>query len=138
MPLMQRNKGKRIERELAKFLTDLGFTASRGAQHRGGAGSPDIECNSLPYVHIECKGVAAMDLGTELLEQALDQAEKDCSCTRKTPVVLWRPPRKSWRLSYRVSINESSKFYAVTVCGPEPIRESLLAIDNDGRTIYGH
>lgn len=49
-----RTKGKVGELELANFLTDLGFVARRGQQFSGGAGSPDVVCDSLPF-HIECK-----------------------------------------------------------------------------------
>ena len=46
-----RNKGARGELELARLLRSEGFPATRGQQHRGGPGSPDVLCSSLPSIH---------------------------------------------------------------------------------------
>src|SRR5690349_4069818 len=93
-----RAKGARCEREAASYLTALGFSARRGQQFRGGPFSPDVIVDDLPNVHIECKAVEGMDLGTKLLESAWEQAWRDAS-DDKVPVVLWKRNRTCWRLT---------------------------------------
>jgi hypothetical protein len=73
MGRMQREKGKRGERECAAALDaalggDTG--ARRGVQYQGGNESPDVRID-LP-LHIECKRCEALNLYA-----ALDQARKD-------------------------------------------------------------
>lgn len=50
-----RQKGKRGELELAKFLAAHGFPARRGQQFAGGTDSPDVICEALGRFHIEVK-----------------------------------------------------------------------------------
>lgn len=92
-------KGKRIEREACAFLTSLGFPAERGARNGVKSGA-DVLCPSLPNVRLEIKGVAGMDLGTKLLEDACNQAVADLPDLRMSWAVLWKPPRKDWRMTY--------------------------------------
>ena len=99
MPVNSCRKGKVVERQAAAFLRGLGFDARRGQQHAGGHDSPDVVVADLPGVHIEVKGVASMDLGTVALSNALAQAHRDAGAD-KVPVVLWRPLRRPWRLTY--------------------------------------
>lgn len=52
---MQRNKGKRGEREAAKELSKyFGFEARRGVQYKGGPNSPDVVLENAA-IHVEVK-----------------------------------------------------------------------------------
>lgn len=84
-----KQKGARGEREFAAFLTEHGFPAHRGCQFSGGEDSPDVKCESLPYMHHEVKRVERLDLWTSL-EQAINDAGQ------KMPVVHHRPSRRDW------------------------------------------
>ena len=64
-----REKGKRGERELAQWLTDHGYPATRGAQHRGGPDSPDVLCERLP-VHWEVKRTEHLSLYSAVAQAA--------------------------------------------------------------------
>ena len=75
-----RRKGARGERELAAVLTAEGFPATRGQQHRGGPGSPDVLVPSLPGIHFEAKRTERLSL-----YDALGQARRDAG--DKLPVV---------------------------------------------------
>lgn len=97
-----RQKGKRGEREAAAFLKSIGIEARRGQQYSGGKDSPDL-ITELHRVHIEVKfGVKGMDLGTQLLRDACDQAERECG--GNAWVVLWKPTRQGWRLTNKCKI----------------------------------
>jgi Holliday junction resolvase len=95
-----RRKGKVGELAAAKYLRSLGFDARRGCQYAGGPDSPDLTAKNLPNVHIEVKfGVAGLDLGTQKLAKACDQAASECG--GKAWCVLWKPPRaRQWRLTF--------------------------------------
>lgn len=84
-----RDKGKRGERELAAWLTERGFPASRGAQHRGGPDSPDVLCPGLP-LHFEVKRTETLRLH-EAMAQALEDAGEG-----KVPVVAHRRSGGEW------------------------------------------
>jgi Holliday junction resolvase len=71
MSASQKNKGKRGERELARFLTERGHPSRRGVQFSGSPDSPDVLCTSLPF-HIECKRCERISI-----YDALEQAEGD-------------------------------------------------------------
>lgn len=105
-------KGKRGEREAAKFLCSLGFKAERSARN-GVKGCHDLIVHDLPRVVVEVKyGVQGLDLGTKAIEEVIQQAIADCNAqtfiTRgltyrdRVPdwCVLWQPSRKCWRLTY--------------------------------------
>lgn len=120
-----REAGKRGEREAAKYLASLGFgtygdDTRRGQQHRGGRDSPDVICEALS-VHIEVKvgSPAYIDLGPRLVA-AMEQAINDAARDEKVPMVLWRNPRRLWRLSYY-----DGRDRLVTVFGDPSIRETL-------------
>jgi len=86
MGRMQRQKGKRGERECAaEFAAMLGehVHARRGAQHRGGADSPDVQLDGVP-IHIECKRTESLSIYT-----ALEQATRDAPDDR-CPIVWHR------------------------------------------------
>lgn len=112
-----RQKGKRGEREAAKFLQSLGIVARRGQQFSGGKDSPDV-VTELENVHIEVKfGVKGMDLGTNLLAMAAAQSQAESG--GKKWVVLWKPRRACWRLTF------DFHGYAATVFGVAGIRYAL-------------
>ena len=121
-----REAGKRGEREAAKYLASLGFgeygaDTRRGQQHRGGRDSPDVICEALSAAHIEVKvgSPAYIDLGPRLVA-AMEQAEADAEKSGKVPMVLWKNPRRGWRLSYC-----DDRDRLVTVFGDPNIRETL-------------
>ena len=128
MPVNSCQKGKRTEREAAAYLNRLGFTARRGQQHAGGADSPDVVVADLPHVHHEVKGVASMDLGTVALSNALAQAHRDAG-PDKAAVVLWRPLRRPWRLTYIEGGVE------LTTAGDDAIGATLARLNRHHATI---
>ena len=84
-------KGKVGERELAKFLREHGYpSARRGQQHEGGSDSPDVVCDELPGLHLECKRTERFRL-----YEAMAQAKNDAG-PRRTPVVAHRTNRRGW------------------------------------------
>lgn len=84
-----KKKGARGERELAHYLTDNGHPARRGQQYSGSPDSPDVICESLPGIHIECKRVERLQIH-QAIEQAIDDAGD------QTPVVAFKANRKPW------------------------------------------
>lgn len=118
-----REKGKRGERAWRDELRKMGFTSAiRGVQHQGGKDSPDVVCDELPGVHCEVKfGVKGMDIGTGLLEKALDQAQADAA---DAYYVAWKPSRKPWRITYACPL--SGLF--VTVAGRWAMKQALLSM----------
>ena len=85
-----KQKGKRGELELAHWLTDRGYPARRGQQFKGTPDSPDIVCESLGDIHIECKRVETFNA-----YKALEQAKGDAS-SDQTPAVFHRRNGKDW------------------------------------------
>lgn len=82
-----RDKGVRGEREVAAILRAAGYDAHRGAQHRGGPDSPDVD--GLPGVHIEVKRTERLQL-----YDALAQAKRDAG--EALPVVIHRRNDSEW------------------------------------------
>lgn len=116
-----RAKGAAIEREAAKFLREIGFeSARRGVQYSGSKDSPDVMCDELAGVHFEVKGDERINLATEALNDAMEQASDDAGIKR--PVVLWRRKRTGWRLTF---LADAPCVY-VTVTGAVDIRHALL------------
>ena len=97
MPINSKQKGARLERELASLFRENGYAAKRGCQHSGGKDSPDVklECEApnLP-IHIESKGGKSIQFW-----KAFEQAEKDCQ--GKMPTVWFRRDRDEWRVSMK-------------------------------------
>ena len=77
---MQREKGKRGERELAGILQDYGYNCRRGQQYCGASGDADVI--GLPNVHIEVKRVEDLRL-----RKALQQSSRDARAG-EIPVVM--------------------------------------------------
>jgi Holliday junction resolvase len=71
MGKMSRDKGKRGELELSRFLIQNGHPARRGQQFKGTPDSPDVICESLP-IHIECKRTETLSV-----YKAIEQANAD-------------------------------------------------------------
>lgn len=85
-----REKGKRGEREWAKFLRDLGYAdARRGVQHAGGPDSPDV-VGGIPGTHAEVKRTEALSV-----YKAMDQAERDAGGS-SVPYVAYRRNGRPW------------------------------------------
>ena len=91
MGKMQREKGKRGERELAGILRDYGYNCRRGQQYCGTSGDADVI--GLPDVHIEVKRVENLRL-----RKALQQSSRDARAG-EIPVVMHRRNRESWKVS---------------------------------------
>ena len=117
-------KGKVGERELAHYLTKLGFPSTRGQQHKGGPGSPDVICETLDHVHIECKRNEGIGLCTKLLDDAMAQATRDAGT--KHPCVFWRRNNQAWAMTFPAREIEAW----VTVAGDDNIREALTWLEN--------
>ena len=84
-------KGKVGERELAKFLREHGYpSARRGQQHAGGGDSPDVVCDELPGLHLECKRTERFRLYEAVAQAAADAGPK------RVPVVAHRMNRREW------------------------------------------
>lgn len=85
----ERNKGKRGEQELARFLREHGFPdAARGVQYKGGPGSPDV--TGVPGVHLESKRTEKLSL-----YEAMDQSHRDAA-DGEVAVVAHRRNGKQW------------------------------------------
>lgn len=93
-----RQKGKCGELDACKFLREIGFTARRGQQFRGGSDSPDVIVDELPDVHLEVKRNEAMALGNKIWTDACAQAKDEAGLA--SWAVLWRPNRAPWHLTF--------------------------------------
>lgn len=69
-----REKGKRGERQWRDELRANGYAARRGQQFRGSPDSPDVVCDSLPWIHFEVKAVERLNI-----VEAMEQARRDCA-----------------------------------------------------------
>jgi Holliday junction resolvase len=88
-----KQKGKRGELELAHFLTDHGHPARRGQQFKGTPDSPDVECESLGFLNIECKRVENLNIN-----KAMDKSREDAG-ESQIPVVCHRRNGKKWLIT---------------------------------------
>ena len=88
MGKMEREKGKRGEREVVALMRAHGFEAQRGQQYRGGGDSPDIVHN-IPNVHMEVKFREQFSLYPSVRKALLESPDK-------TPVVFHRRKGKPW------------------------------------------
>jgi len=96
MSASQKNKGKRGERELARFLTDHGHPARRGCQYSGSPDSPDVTCPSLPF-HFEVKRTERLRL-----HEAMNQATNDAGLS-SIPLVAHRRNGGDWLAILRLT-----------------------------------
>ena len=121
------NKGKKGEREAAKYLRSLGFGSARRTHQHDGLGKSDVFADELPRVHIECKvGYASgFDVGTAAWAAACDQAYED-SGRRPDWCVLWRGKGcKIWKLSFF----DFARNLIVTVAGDTAINICLRRLN---------
>lgn len=118
-----RAKGARIEREAAKFLSSLGFSAERNG--RNGYSADDLRCPALAGVHIEVKGDEAIDIWTKPLDDAYAQARDNAN--GRVPVVLWKRKRRDWCLTW------VSRGVLVTTVGGDRIRTVFLGMGGKER-----
>ncbi len=92
-----REKGKRGERQWRDELRSNGYAARRGQQFSGSPESPDVVCDSLPWIHFEVKAVERLNI-----EDAMEQARRDCGIRsaecgmQKVPVVAHRRNFRPW------------------------------------------
>ena len=114
-----RAKGARIEREAAKFLSSLGFSAERNG--RNGYSADDLRCPMLANVHIEVKGYEAIDIWAMKLDAAYQQAKDNAN--GRVPVVLWKRKRRDWCLTWCGAYG-----VLMTTVGGERIREVLIGL----------
>jgi len=89
MPINQRAKGARGERQWAKYLRDHGIDARRGVQYQGGENSPDV-VSELGDVHFEVKNTERLRL-----HNAMKQAKRDAG-DKKFPMVAYKKNREPW------------------------------------------
>lgn len=112
-----RAKGAAVEREAAEFLRGFGFNVTRNA--RNGLSAADLDVSEDPVLsklHIEVKGSKAIDLHTEALLDAWDQAHT-CRKDAQFPVVLWKKHRVGWFLTW--GLEAGSDIVLATVQGED-------------------
>lgn len=86
-------KGKRGERELAKYLSKFFGTNCRRGQQRSGLDQDDII--GLSGIHVECKRVERLNI-----HDAIDQAVHDSD--GDVPAVFHRRNKKPWLVTVRL------------------------------------
>jgi Holliday junction resolvase len=85
-----REKGKRGERLWRDELRAQGYAARRGQQFSGSPDSPDVVCDSLPWIHFEVKAVEKLNI-----EDAMEQARRDAA-GGKIPIVAHKRSFRRW------------------------------------------
>lgn len=96
-----RNKGKRGELEIAHILQEHGYDARRGQQFAGINGDADVV--GVPYLHLEIKRVAKLNL-----DKAMEQSIRDAR-EGEIPVVMHRKDRQPWRVT--LSLEDFMRFF---------------------------
>lgn len=94
-----RSKGKRIELEACRYLSSIGFPTERAARN-GVRNGCDLITPTL-RIHIEVKGDQRVDLGSQALDDALQQAFRAAGnpVSLSPYAVLWKKNRSAWRLT---------------------------------------
>lgn len=90
----QREKGKRGERMLVRFLNSLGYDCRRTAQYCGKTGDA-ADVVGLPGLHIECKFVESLNV-----RKALAQAIHDAAAGL-LPIVFHKKSNEEWLVTLR-------------------------------------
>ncbi len=93
-----RDKGKRGEREFAKFCREQGYEARRGQQYSGLEGEDVV---GLPGIHVEVKRTERLSL-----YDAMAQAKSDAG--GKIPMVAHRKNNSRWLV-----IMEAERFFQI-------------------------
>ncbi len=92
-----REKGKRGEREWAKFCREQGYACSRTAQCRGNTGAAgDVE--GLPGIHMEVKRTEALRPWDYMVQAAHDAHEAGRG---ELPIVAWKKNDYPWMVLMR-------------------------------------
>ena len=89
-----REKGKRGELLLARFLREQGYDCRRTSQYCGQTGDA-ADVVGLPGLHIECKFVERLNV-REALEQCKRDAKKGL-----IPVLFHKRSREDWLVTMR-------------------------------------
>lgn len=89
-----RDKGKRGELLLARFLRECGYEARRMSQYCGQTGDA-ADVIGLPGLHIECKFVERLNI-----REALGQAVRDTK-GGEIPVLFHKRSREEWLVTIR-------------------------------------
>ena len=89
-----RDKGKRGERELARYLKEYGYDARRGQQYSGAQGDADVI--GLPGIHIECKRVEKLNI-YDAVQQSVCE-----SLPAEMPAVFHRRDNHDWLVTMRL------------------------------------
>lgn len=89
-----RDKGKRGELLLARFLREQGYDCRRTSQYCGQTGDA-ADVVGLPGLHIECKFVERLNV-----REALTQAIRDAK-TGLIPVLFHKRSREEWLVTMR-------------------------------------
>jgi len=82
-----KQKGKRVELEIAHWLGQFGLEARRTQQFNGAEGLSDVVCEQLRDWHIEVKGTASPTLPKSILAKWYAQIFRDCPVDQK-PVIF--------------------------------------------------
>lgn len=106
---MQREKGKRGERELAALLREYGFNSRRGQQYSGANGDADVV--GLPGIHIEVKRVERLNISEAMKQSRLDTRPEEMPAVfhrRNQEGWLVTMPLDSWIELYKKTSQEAS------------------------------
>ena len=98
------DKGKRGEREWAKFCRGHGFDCRRGQQYSGIEGEDVV---GLPHIHQEVKRVERLEI-----YNAIEQSIKDAK-DGEIPIVAHKKNRKPWLVM--MDANDWFKLYKAWV-----------------------
>jgi len=94
MGKFSRDKGKRGEAELVRFLRAAGWqNVRRTAQYCGKTGEA-ADLVGLPGIHIECKRVEHLNI-----DDALAQAKRDAAGSDRLPAVFHRKNNTRWKVT---------------------------------------
>ena len=104
MGKMSRDKGKRGEREFAKFCRDQGFDVRRTAQYCGNTGEA-ADVVGLPHIHVEVKNTERLSIYDSMC-QAIWDANKEGK--GNFPIVAHKKNYHRWLI-----IMEAETFFAI-------------------------
>ena len=90
-----KDKGKRGERMLVRFLREYGYDCRRTAQYCGNTGEA-ADVIGLPFLHIECKFVERLNL-RDALRQAIRDAKDGL-----IPSLCHKRSNEDWLITLRL------------------------------------
>ena len=105
MSINSKKKGAKGERELANKLKEYGYDCRRGQQYNGLEGEDVV---GLDYIHIECKRVERLDLGSAMYQAKQDRKKG------QLPAVFHRKNRSNWLVTMELQdwINLYNEYYS--------------------------